>query len=294
MLYYVKSGDTLSKIARQFNTTVNSILNANTICNPNLIFPGEPLIIPRNDVIYRAGATPYYIVQPGDSLWCLYRLYNIPINVIAEVNNIQNPNILYPGTELLIGDYRANPEELKETWENTGGVECDLLSPLQIHGIYYIGSFSWEALGTTGIPYLLDLLNHPCDIVRSYTALSLGRIGLNESVTEALTELTNDPSSFVADIARLAIKRINLTQEYGKRIHVTIEDNRLYNQPNLNSQSIILSEGSEIIVLKWNIPSPTYEEGPRGDLQVYDYVQVVNTGQVGFLPRVGFNEIRII
>ena len=47
--YVVKPGDTLSSIARAFNTTVPAIISANNITNPNLIYAGQTLIIPTGD-----------------------------------------------------------------------------------------------------------------------------------------------------------------------------------------------------------------------------------------------------
>ena len=44
-IYIVKSGDTLSEIARDFGTTVNELVRRNGINNPNLIFPGQRIII---------------------------------------------------------------------------------------------------------------------------------------------------------------------------------------------------------------------------------------------------------
>ena len=43
--YTVKSGDTLSGIAKKFNTTYQKIAMDNGINNPNLIYPGQKLII---------------------------------------------------------------------------------------------------------------------------------------------------------------------------------------------------------------------------------------------------------
>lgn len=47
MTYVVQPGDSLFTIAQKFNTTVGVILSANPqITNPNLIFPGQSLVIP--------------------------------------------------------------------------------------------------------------------------------------------------------------------------------------------------------------------------------------------------------
>ncbi len=46
--YVIKSGDTLSRIAREFNVTLDALLAANkdTISNPNRIAVGDEIIIP--------------------------------------------------------------------------------------------------------------------------------------------------------------------------------------------------------------------------------------------------------
>lgn len=54
--YTVVSGDTLSGIAARFGTTVANLVSANNITNPNLIYPGQVLVIPD-------GKTPYRTIQ---------------------------------------------------------------------------------------------------------------------------------------------------------------------------------------------------------------------------------------
>jgi LysM repeat protein len=44
--YVVQPGDSLGAIAAQFGVTVDAIVQANSITDPNLILPGETLIIP--------------------------------------------------------------------------------------------------------------------------------------------------------------------------------------------------------------------------------------------------------
>ena len=45
IIYTVKSDDTLSSIAKKYNTTYQKIANDNNISNPNLIYPNQKLII---------------------------------------------------------------------------------------------------------------------------------------------------------------------------------------------------------------------------------------------------------
>jgi LysM repeat protein len=44
--YVVQSGDTLSGIAAQYGVTVQQIIDANSLQNPDLVLPGQELIIP--------------------------------------------------------------------------------------------------------------------------------------------------------------------------------------------------------------------------------------------------------
>ncbi len=295
MLYYIQPGDTLYKIAIRFNTTVMSIFNANVICNPGLIFSNQPIIIPEPGLqLPAAGGNPYYIVLPGDTLWCLANKFNTTVDNLVRMNHIPNPDLIFVGSELLVIPFEEiSGKDLKQSWESLSE-NCDLINPLQVHGTLYFGSFKWEALDISAFPYLLQLLKNPCDIIRYYAAVSMGRIGKNGEIQTALDNLLEDPSPFVANGARLAIRRIELLKRRSKRIHITISDSVLFNEPDLNSSYITIPEASAIIVLKWHIPSPTGEEGPKGDIQMYDWVQDIRTGQVGYMPRAMYREIVII
>ena len=294
--YYVQRGDTLWKISRRFGTTVQAITKANIICNPNLIYPGEAFIIPDPNLpLPRAGGLPYYVVRPGDSLWCLAREFNTTVNILAASNHIRDPNRIYAGQELIVIGERPNPRELQAQWENLGGwPSCDIIPPISIHGIYYNGSFLWETLGRLALPYLLPLLKDSCDIVRVYTIISLARIGSNGTVKAALRQMLEDPSPTVRALIPLALRRIDLVEAGKKNVHLVSDSIPLHQEPNLASPSAPLPVGTEVTAVKWFIPSPTGEEGPRGGIQIYDQVKVVTTGKVGFIPRVGFDETVLI
>src|SRR5690606_7996855 len=91
-MYTVKNGDTIWSIARDHGVTVNSILQANNIPNPNLLSPGSVLYIP--PIIH--------IVQPGESLWQIASHYGVTIQTLITENQIQNPNRVYSGTPIII------------------------------------------------------------------------------------------------------------------------------------------------------------------------------------------------
>jgi len=295
MLYVVKMGDTLSGIARKVGSSVASIMAANVICKASLIFPGQLLLIPDNGVeLPKAGGSPYYIVQYGDTLWCLAKQFSQNIQSLSQANQLSNPNLLFAGSELLVSFDRPNSQELANEWGKTGGLACEEISSLQIHGVYYLGSFRWEAVGESAVPFLLPLLTHTCETVRFYAVLSLGRIATGTQTMFALQQALADQSPRIVELAQLSLARTQLLPIWSKRIHLVIRDVPFLQHPNLQSPTHPLPKGTPIRALSWSIPSPTGEEGPRGDIQIYDFVQVLETGESGFIPRVGFNEILIV
>ncbi len=46
MIYTIQKGDTLSGLAKRYNTTVNALVILNGISDPDKIYAGETLLIP--------------------------------------------------------------------------------------------------------------------------------------------------------------------------------------------------------------------------------------------------------
>lgn len=126
IIYTVKRGDTLSEIAQEYNTTVSEIVSLNNIKNPNLIYVNQKIRIRNRICNMTVGGNNssnngnsnsssssntnantntnnyyrYYVVKKGDTLWRISRRYNVTINELVEINNIKNPNLIYPGETL--------------------------------------------------------------------------------------------------------------------------------------------------------------------------------------------------
>lgn len=100
--YIVRRGDTLSKIAKTYNTTVQKLVELNNIQNPNLIYIGQTLIIETNSSSSSGISYITYTVRRGNTLWAIARRYNTTVSAIATLNQIQNPNLIYVGQVLRI------------------------------------------------------------------------------------------------------------------------------------------------------------------------------------------------
>lgn len=93
-VYTVRPGDTLWAIARRYGVTVEAIVGANDIRNPNLIYPGQRFTIPVD--------CTRYTIRPGDTLWGIAQRYGTTVGALAQLNGISNPNLIYPGDVLKI------------------------------------------------------------------------------------------------------------------------------------------------------------------------------------------------
>lgn len=96
-------GDTLSKIAKEYGTTVNELARINNIQNINLIYAGKTLRVPISDPQENNSSEEIvYIVKRGDTLSEIAMEYNVTVNEIARENQIKNVNLIYPGQRLII------------------------------------------------------------------------------------------------------------------------------------------------------------------------------------------------
>lgn len=125
--YQIEPGDTLSGIAARFGTSVDALVSANGIANPNLIYAGADLVIPGwdgQDGYDPAPAPPpdpapapdpgsgggrFYSVQPGDTLSGIAARFGTDWPTLARVNGIANPNLIFPGQNVFIPGEGGDP-----------------------------------------------------------------------------------------------------------------------------------------------------------------------------------------
>lgn len=109
IVYVVKSGDVLGRIADRHGVSVSKIKEWNNIKN-DIIYPGQKVIIYKNANYKPSSAKSnvsknteyiYYIVKKGDSLWKIASQYNgVSDADIRELNKIGNS--IHPGQVLKI------------------------------------------------------------------------------------------------------------------------------------------------------------------------------------------------
>jgi LysM repeat protein len=113
----VKAGQNLSQIARYYGVSVQSIVRANNLWNPNYIYTGQLLKIPVpcSQPPPQAKCTKIHVVKRGEYLKQLARRYGTTWQAIANLNNIKNPNLIYPGQRLKVPVKCQKPPTPKPT-----------------------------------------------------------------------------------------------------------------------------------------------------------------------------------
>ena len=112
----IKSGESLSTIARRYHTSSARIARANNLYKRNFIVAGKILKIPQKGTVipkrkrYRTqkyGKSTTHTVKRGNSLWIIASKYGISTKEISSLNNLKS-------SKLHIGQILKIPERKKE------------------------------------------------------------------------------------------------------------------------------------------------------------------------------------
>ena len=109
--HVVAAGETLVGIAGKYGASLDSLVSANGLTNPNLIRVGQQLLITSNPAASAApvpaattpapvapGAT--HLVAAGETLASIAARHGTTVEVVAAANGITDPSMIYVGTTL--------------------------------------------------------------------------------------------------------------------------------------------------------------------------------------------------
>lgn len=125
--YTVKSGDTLSGIANQYNTTVNQIVSLNQLSNPNLIYVGQVLKLKNSQTTNSSSSSSStaattvgtYTVKAGDTLSAIASRYSTSSSTLASLNSLSNPNLIYVGQVLKVSSNASTSSSTSSSANST-------------------------------------------------------------------------------------------------------------------------------------------------------------------------------
>ena len=101
-IYTVQKGDTLFKIATNYNTSVSDIIDLNNL-GTTILTPGQTLLLPNKSI----DTTGIYTVKNGDTLYSIASANNITVSDLISSNNLTT-DTLTVGQKLII------PEGIKQ------------------------------------------------------------------------------------------------------------------------------------------------------------------------------------
>lgn len=139
--YVINPGDTLWDIANRFGVSLDALIRANYLVDPNLIYPGQTIIIPCPSTPSPMPGAPtpmpgtpmpspgtptptpgtsfpmppvttpippttgrmVYIIKPGDTIYTIATKFNTTVDAILKANSkIKDPSLIYPGQKIVI------------------------------------------------------------------------------------------------------------------------------------------------------------------------------------------------
>ncbi|MCY1081761.1 LysM peptidoglycan-binding domain-containing protein [Archangium lansingense] len=146
-VHTIRPGDTLSALARKYNTSIDALAKANNLRDPNRIFAGQTLVVPdgfdgprrpaagnpstSSDSFNGNGGR--YTVRPGDTLSGIASRYGTSVGAIAQANGISNPNFIQVGQQLASGAAYEGRADLVNT-QPGDGVRFKGRGPIQLSG----------------------------------------------------------------------------------------------------------------------------------------------------------------
>jgi murein DD-endopeptidase MepM/ murein hydrolase activator NlpD len=261
-VYIVQAGDTLSQIAVRFNVSLNDLLAANPSLNPNILTPGQEVIIPGLEGV--TGVLETEIISFGDTLRSLSRRTQVSNEQLRKLNRLTSPSELYVGISLIIPK-QAQQESLSARLAASPG---ESLLELAVKA----GSDPWTLASVNTLAGTWDTL--PGDILFSPT-------GKSEGITTGL------PSAFL----RAGIQPLPLVQggteviragaQEGASLSGMLVDKPLHFFPSDNGQ--VALQGVDAMLEPGVYPLRIDATFPNGTTQSFEQMVLVTSG--GYLSE---------
>lgn len=99
-VYEVQPGDTLSSIAYRFGVSLDALVQANGLADPNNLRPGQKLVLPGFEGIN--GELTAVTVGYGETLTSLSRRYRVPLRTLERLNHLVNPESVVAGQSFVV------------------------------------------------------------------------------------------------------------------------------------------------------------------------------------------------
>lgn len=186
-VYVVQSGDTLNVIAMRFGVSVDELIRANNLENPNMLAAGQELVIPGLEGVQ--GRLITESAPLGENLASLSRRYRIPQDMLVKLNRLTSPDEVYAGANIIIPQDENNApmtgrtvmaagQSLLEAAASSNVSPWAMMTSNQLSGawdalpgsaLFYEGGS--QAQSDTGIPFIASLQIDSLPLVQGKTVV---------------------------------------------------------------------------------------------------------------------------
>jgi soluble lytic murein transglycosylase-like protein len=109
-----------------------------------------------------------YVVRPGDSLWSISHSYNVSVAKLLRVNQVQNPDVIFPGQHLTVPDppAAAAPTVAVATAQQRAAAKAIIVKQARRHDLnpnfalavsYWESGWNQNAVSSTGAIGLMQI-----------------------------------------------------------------------------------------------------------------------------------------
>jgi LysM repeat protein len=112
-VYKVKSGDTISGIASEYEVSTDAVLAANNLARSSRIYPGQELLVPVSGATGSCGKATVHEVRRGESIYSIAKKYSVPCEELLSINDLTSSAVIYPGQMITVSQASSSLSSAK-------------------------------------------------------------------------------------------------------------------------------------------------------------------------------------
>ena len=266
IIYVVKSGDTLYKIANRFGVKIESLVQENQLSKPDDLVVGQDLII---DI----DAVPHIVVK-GDTMYKIARNYGVTLQQLINANpQIENPNYIKVGDIVYI-PISQEKKDIEVNGYAVANIDSQVLDKT-LSNLTYLSIFSYQ-IRQDGNLYILYEQSIIDNAIKNSVAPIMVLTNIDDSGSFS-SELAHN-IFLNAEIQEKLIDNIILTMQRKNYYGINIDFEYLYPSDKdnfvqfLKKLNVRLKEYNYILTVA---VAPKYRENQQGILyEAHDYKQI--------------------
>ncbi|MFA9559589.1 glycosyl hydrolase family 18 protein [Evansella sp. AB-rgal1] len=265
-IHIVQSGQNIYGISQAYSVSIDELIRANEIPDPNNLVVGQSLVIPIQG--------SFYWVRSGDSLFTIGQRFGIPAQQLSEINQIPLDTPLQVGLRLYIPPRPKTPAEVNAYVEPMGGEVSEALitsARNRAPFLTYLAPFSYEMNrdGTLNAPPLDNFseiaANTNAGLMMVVTNLEAG--AFSEEVGAAVLTSEESQNNLINNVVTEA-KRVGYRDVHFDFEYLRVEDREAYNNFLRKAAERLHAEG---LLISTALAPKTRADQPGQWYEAHDY-----------------------